>query len=150
MNLIVRKMTLDDLEQVVAIDQASFSLPWPPRSFRFEVTENPASRNWVAEANSQIVGLLVGWLIVDELHIATLAVHPNFRRQGVGEKLLVQALQSAGVEGAVKSFLEVRASNQPARALYQKFGYVEDGVRKGYYKDNQEDAILMTLERINV
>lgn len=150
MNLLIRKMALDDLEQVTAIDQLSFSLPWPPRSFQFEVTDNPASRNWVAEMEGQTVGLLVAWLIVDEIHIATFAVHPNFRRQKIGEQLLAHALKSASAEGALKSFLEVRASNHAAREMYRKFGYLEDGIRKGYYKDNGEDAILMTLERIRL
>ena len=141
----IRKMTLDDLEQVVAIDQTSFSLPWPPRSFQFEMTDNPASRCWVAELDGQVVGMLVGWFIVDEIHIATLAAHPDFRRRGIGEKLLAFALQSAKDEGAVSSFLEVRESNTAALEMYRKFGYVEDGRREGYYKDNGEDAILMSV-----
>jgi [ribosomal protein S18]-alanine N-acetyltransferase len=140
----IRKMTLDDLEQVVAIDQVSFSLPWPPRSFQFELTDNPASRCWVAELDGRVVGMLVGWFIVDEIHIATIATHPDFRKQGIGEKLLAFALQSAKDEGAASSFLEVRESNTAALELYRKFGYVEDGRREGYYKDNDEAAILMS------
>lgn len=142
--LSIRKMTLDDLEQVVAIDQVSFSLPWPPRSFQFELTDNPASRCWVAELDARVVGMLVGWFIVDEIHIATIATHPDFRKQGIGEKLLAFALQSAKDEGAISSFLEVRESNTAALELYRKFGYVEDGRREGYYKDNDEAAILMS------
>jgi [ribosomal protein S18]-alanine N-acetyltransferase len=144
MSLVFRKMTLDDLEQVVAIDQVSFSLPWPPRSFQFELTDNPASRCWVAELDGRVVGMLVGWFIVDEIHIATIATHPDFRKQGIGEKLLAFALQSAKDEGAISSFLEVRESNTVALELYRKFGYVEDGRREGYYKDNGETAILMS------
>ena len=140
----IRKMTLDDLEQVVAIDQVSFSLPWPPRSFQFELTDNPASRCWVAELDARVLGILVGWFIVDEIHIATIATHPDFRKQGIGEKLLAFALQSAKAEGAVSSFLEVRESNTAALRMYRKFGYVEDGRREGYYKDNDETAILMS------
>jgi [ribosomal protein S18]-alanine N-acetyltransferase len=142
--LSIRKMTLDDLEQVVAIDQVSFSLPWPPRSFQFELTDNPASRCWVAELDARVVGMLVGWFIVDEIHIATIATHPDFRKQGIGEKLLAFALQSAKDEGAISSFLEVRESNTVALELYRKFGYIEDGRREGYYKDNDEAAILMS------
>ncbi len=145
MSVLLRKMTLDDLEQVVAIDQISFSLPWPPRSFRFELTDNPASRCWVAELDGRVVGMLVAWLIVDEIHIATIAAHPGFRKQGIGEKLLSHTLQSAKDEGAVSSFLEVRESNTAALELYRKFGYVEDGRREGYYKDNGESAILMSV-----
>jgi [ribosomal protein S18]-alanine N-acetyltransferase len=144
-HLQIRKMTLDDLEQVIEIDQVSFSLPWPQRSFRFELTDNPASRCWVAELNGRVAGMLVGWLIVDEIHIATIAIHPDFRQQGIGKKLLSFALDSAKEEGAVSSFLEVREGNTTALNMYRKFGYVEDGRRKGYYKDNDEDAILMIL-----
>jgi ribosomal-protein-alanine N-acetyltransferase len=140
----VRKMTPDDLEQVISIDQASFSLPWPPRSFRFELTDNPASRCWVAEVDGRVAGMLVGWLIVDEIHIATIATHPDFRRRGVGQVLLSHTLQAAMDEGAISSFLEVRESNDAALEMYRKFGYVESGRREGYYKDNFETAILMT------
>ena len=149
MSVVLRKMTLDDLEQVVAIDQVSFSLPWPSRSFYFELTDNPASRCWVAELDGRVVGMLVAWLIVDEIHIATLATHPDFRKQGIGEKLLSFTLQSARDEGAVSSFLEVRKSNAAALELYRKFGYIEDGRRTGYYKDNDEDAILMSLPSLS-
>ncbi len=86
MSYVIRKMTLDDLEQVVAIDQVSFSLPWPARSFQFELTDNPASRCWVADVDGRIVGMVVAWLIVDEIHIATIATHPDFRRQGIGKE----------------------------------------------------------------
>ncbi len=146
----IRKMTMDDLEQVIAIDQISFSLPWPPRSFRFELTDNPTSRCWVVEHDGRVIAMLVAWLIVDELHVATLATHPDFRRRGIGGDLLLYALGSAKEEGAVTSFLEVREGNNIALAMYRKFGYVETGRRKGYYKDNNEDAILMTLDSINV
>ena len=149
MSLVLRKMTLDDLEQVIAIDQMSFSLPWPTRSFQFELTDNPASRCWVAESDGRVVGMLVGWLIVDEIHIATIAVHPDFRKQGIGKKLLSFALQSARDEGAISSFLEVREGNIVALEMYRKFGYVEEGRRMGYYKDNGEDAILLSLSPLN-
>jgi len=139
-------MTADDIPAVVALDQISFSMPWPERSFRFEVTANPASRCWVAEADGRIVGMIVAWLFVDEVHIATLATHPDFRRQGIARQLLLHVLQLAVTEGAVSSFLEVRAGNVAAQDMYHKFGYKQSGRRPRYYKDNSEDAILMTLE----
>ncbi len=145
MNYIIRKMTVEDLEQVVAIDQISFSLPWPPRSYYFEVTDNPASRCWVAEQDGKIIAMMVAWFIVDEIHIATIATHPDFRKQGVGEDLLARTLQFAKEEGAIASFLEARESNEAAIHMYRKFGYVESGRREGYYADNGEAAILMTL-----
>ena len=149
MNLFIRKMTLEDIQSVVELDQISFSLPWPERSFRFELTDNPASRCWVAEADGRVVGMVVTWLFVDEAHIATIATHPDYRRLGIARKLLTFTLESAMREGAQSSFLEVRASNLPAQEMYRKFGYVEVGRRKRYYRDNDEDAILMNLEKIN-
>ena len=148
MSHVIRKMTVDDLEQVVAIDQISFSLPWPARSFRFEVTDNEASRCWVADLDGRIIAMLVGWFIVDELHVATIATHPEFRGQGIGREILLHALCVAKEEGAIKSFLEVRESNEVAQNMYRNFGFVEDGRRKGYYKDNGEDAILMSLDQL--
>lgn len=145
MNVVIRKMMMEDIEQVIAIDRLSFSLPWPERSFRFELTDNPASRCWVAEVDGKLVGMIVVWLIVDEVHVATIATHPDFRRQGIAKKLLSHALQHLSIEGAQSSFLEVRASNLAAQEMYRKFGYEESGVRRRYYRDNDEDAILMTL-----
>ncbi|GAB4463087.1 MAG: ribosomal protein S18-alanine N-acetyltransferase [Anaerolineales bacterium] len=145
MSVNIRRMTLDDLPAVVALDQMSFSLPWPERSFRFELTDNHASRCWVAEADGEIVGMLVAWLLVDEAHIATLATHPAYRRRGIARELLSRALREMAEEGAVTSFLEVRESNTAAQALYRQFGYEAVGRRKRYYKDTDEDAILMTL-----
>jgi ribosomal-protein-alanine N-acetyltransferase len=141
-------MRLEDVPAVKEIDLLSFSLPWPERSFQFELTRNPVSRSWVAESGERIVAMLVLWLIVDEIHIATFATHPDFRRQGIGEQLMIAALLSARAEGAVRAFLEVRAGNTGALALYKKYGFVKDGVRPRYYKDNDEDAILMSLNNL--
>jgi ribosomal-protein-alanine N-acetyltransferase len=148
MSLVIRKMTVEDVPAAHAIDVSSFTLPWPERSFRFEVTDNPAARCWVAEMDGRVVGLLVLWMIVDEAHIASLATHPEFRRQGIAKQLLVEALDNAYSEGARTAFLEVRAGNDAARRMYQKFGFEEVGRRERYYKDNNEDAILMTLNRL--
>ena len=146
----IRRMTLDDLRQVAAIDQVSFSLPWPERSFRFEITDNPASRNWVAESNGKITGMIVVWLLVDEAHIATIATHPDYRRQGIASRLLIHALQELREEGAINSVLEVRESNLIAREMYRKFGFEESGRRPHYYRDNDEDAILMSMNLSNM
>lgn len=149
MNSITRRMTLEDVPAVHEIDTLSFSLPWPERSFQFEVAENPASRAWVLEADGRIAAMLVLWLIVDEAHIATIATHPDFRQQGLGECLLLAALEAAHVEGARRAFLEVRAGNTAAQAMYKKYSFIVDGIRPRYYKDNNEDAILMSLEDLN-
>jgi len=149
MNLLLRKMTVDDIPAVVDLDHKSFSLPWPERSFRFELTDNPASRCWVAEVDGSVVGMIVVWLIVDEAHVATLATHPDYRRQGIGRRLLAYALRQLMQDGARSSFLEVRASNLAAQEMYRKFGYEAKGRRRHYYRDNDEDAILMNLDSLN-
>lgn len=150
MKLNLRKMTVEDIPAVVELDHKSFSLPWPERSFRFELTDNPASHCWVAELDGRIVGMIVVWLIVDEAHVATIATHPDFRRQGIAKRLLAHALRNMIAEGAQSSFLEVRASNIAAQEMYRKFGYEETGLRRRYYKDNEEDAILMNLNSLQV
>jgi ribosomal-protein-alanine N-acetyltransferase len=142
-------MTLDDVPAVHEIDTLSFSLPWPERSFRFEVSDNLVSRGWVAELDGRVVAMLVLWLTIDEAHIATIATHPDFRKQGIGEGLMVAALQSARAEGGKIAFLEVRAGNLAAQNLYRKYRFVVTGGRPRYYRDNGEDAVLMTLESLD-
>jgi ribosomal-protein-alanine N-acetyltransferase len=148
MSLVIRRMTVEDVPVAHAIDVSSFTLPWPERSIRFEVTDNPAARCWVAELDGRVVGILVLWLIVDEAHIASLATHAEFRHQGIAKQLLVTALDNAYKEGAQAALLEVRAGNEIARRMYQKFGFEEVGLRERYYKDNNEDAVLMTLKSL--
>ena len=149
MKFAIRKMTLEDVPGVIDLDQKSFSLPWPERSFRFELTANSASRSWVADLDGKIVGMIVVWLIIDEAHVATLATHPDFRRRGIAKKLLAHALRNLMDDGARSSFLEVRESNIAAQEMYRKFGYEASGRRPRYYKDNDEDAILMNLASLN-
>ena len=149
MNLTIRKMTVEDVPAVVELDQVSFSLPWPERSFRFELTDNPASRCWVADLDGKLVGMIVVWLIVDEAHVATIATHPDYRRQGVAKRLLAHTLLEIMREGARSSFLEVRESNFAAQEMYRKFGYEVTGRRRRYYRDNDEDAILMNLDSLD-
>src|SRR5512136_2057092 len=108
---LVRRMKLEDVPAVHEIDLLSFSLPWSERSFQYEVTQNVVSRGWVAEADGRIAAMLVLWLVVDEAHIATIAVHPDFRRRGIGEQILISALRAAHAEGARLAFLEVRVGN---------------------------------------
>jgi ribosomal-protein-alanine N-acetyltransferase len=146
----IRPMQPDDLEQVRLIDRLSFSLPWPESAFQYELNANPAALLWVAEVEPVpeervVVGMIVVWLIVDEAHIATIAVHPDFRGQGIGRRLLSTALRQAIRKGASQSMLEVRAGNVSAQALYRRFGFEVTYRRPRYYRDNQEDALLMNL-----
>jgi ribosomal-protein-alanine N-acetyltransferase len=151
-SIAIREMRLDDLPEVLAIDRLSFPNPWPERSYRYELTENRASTLLVADREEEgmrrVVGYLGYWLIVDEVHISTLAVHPDFRGQGIGRRLLQDGLHSARSRGAHMATLEVRPSNHAAIELYQDFGFVVVGRRAGYYRDSGEDALLMTLPRL--
>lgn len=97
----------------------------------------------------RIAAMAVVWFIIDEVHIATIAVHPDFRQMKIGQQLLAHVIDSAAGEGALHAFLEVRERNQAARKMYQKFGFVEVGVRPRYYSDTGEDAILMNLDGIH-
>lgn len=149
MNVTIRKMTVEDVPAVSKLDRISFSLPWPEHSFRYEAVENRAARCWVAATEDhRIVGMLVLWLIVDEAHVATIAILPDVRRQGIGARILTEALREAYADGARWAFLEVREGNEAARAMYRKFGFRVTGRRPRYYKDNGEDAILMTLDSL--
>jgi len=141
----IRPMIETDLSQVLDIDQRSFSLPWPENAFRFELLENPNSYCWVADADGCLVGHLVCWLIVDEIHIATLAVDPDFRGQGISKELVAAGLIALIPKDAVLATLEVRAGNLAAQNLYRYFGFEIVGRRLRYYRDNGEDALLMTV-----
>ncbi len=149
MTMLIRRMTVEDIPAVHEIDLLSFSLPWSERSFRFELTENPVARGWVAEVDGQVAAMLLLWFIVDEAHIATIAVHPDFRRQGLGEQILLSAIRDVRKEGAQRVFLEVRIGNVAAQAMYKKYGFEIAGIRPRYYRDNNEDALLMNLEKFD-
>jgi ribosomal-protein-alanine N-acetyltransferase len=147
--VVIRPMQIENVEQVVAIDRLSFSMPWPTSSYRFELLENQTSRLWISElsrkgTSAQIVAMIVVWNIVDEAHIATIAVHPEYRRLGIGKHLLAYALKEALQQGMHTATLEVRAGNQVAQAMYSKFGFIIAGIRLHYYQDNQEDAWIMS------
>lgn len=139
----LRPMTVEDIPRVLEIEQASFRTPWPADAYSHELKENRLATYIVANFEDRLVAYAGMWVILDEAHITTIAVEPNFRGQHIGERLLV-GLIDAGVErGARWMTLEVRKSNLPAQALYRKYGFREIGTRKGYYSDNREDAIVM-------
>jgi [ribosomal protein S18]-alanine N-acetyltransferase len=144
----IRRMELKDIPEVVEIDRSSFTLPWTERSFKYEVQENRAARCWVTTVDERVVAMLVVWMIVDEAHIATIATHPHFRRRGFAKRMLVKALVMAREEGAQKALLEVRIRHAVAQKIYCDIGFVEVGRRPMYYRDNGEDAVLMTLENL--
>lgn len=147
----IRPMQLGDVEQVHHIDQLSFSLPWPESAYRYELTQNEKSASWVAEVlrpdgTTRVIGMVVMWLILDEAHIATIAVHPEYRGQGISQQLLTIALRAALQRGALVATLEVRAGNQAAQALYRRYKFEVVGRRPHYYHDNHEDALIMTAD----
>lgn len=149
----IRLMRAADLSAVSQIDELSFSQPWPAAAFEVELA-NKNARCWVAELNEpldtdregRIIAALVLWQVLDEAHIATIAVHPAFRRLGTGKQLLQASMQAAYAEGARIYHLEVRAGNLAAQKMYTNFGYEIVGRRPKYYKDNGEDALLLTLD----
>ena len=147
---VIRPMRVDDLPQVQALDELSFSNPWPQNAFRYELLENPNGYCWVAEAEKgRIVGLIVCWLVVDEMHIATIAVHPDFRGQGIAKRMIAVGLRALIARGAISATLEVRESNLSAQNLYRSFGFRQVGERKRYYADTGESALLMTVSSLN-
>ncbi|HSO27285.1 MAG TPA: ribosomal protein S18-alanine N-acetyltransferase [Anaerolineales bacterium] len=153
-NLVIRTMKAADLPRVGQIDQQSFALPWPARSFRYELLENEGSLLWAAEAEiqtgeRQVIGAIVVWMILDEAHIATLAVDPAYRGKGIGAALMAEALSGAIHHGATQATLEVRVQNLAAQKLYRRFGFEIVGRRFRYYQDNQEDALIMTTGRLD-
>lgn len=155
LRITVRAMTQKDIERVHQIDVASFSLPWPERSYWFELEENQASRLYVAEVEREsgdplVVGMVVMWIILDEAHIGTFVVDTDYRREGIGRRLLAESLLQAYNSGVRRCYLEVRRSNMAAQALYQSFGFQVTSVRGRYYSDNSEDALLMTLDPIRI
>jgi len=142
--LIIRRMRESDLQQVHEIERQSFSAPWSIEAFRYEL-ENKATILLVASIEDGIVGYVCLRTIVDVTHLLNIAVHPSFRRKGIGTMLLGSAIEE--LKGSVNRdhflTLEVRESNIPAIRLYKKFGFEVIGRRKGYYHSPKEDAILM-------
>ncbi|GIP16333.1 ribosomal-protein-alanine acetyltransferase [Paenibacillus montaniterrae] len=141
--LVFRKMTLDDLPSIMKIEQDSFATPWTEEAFRNELTNNMFAQYMVMEYEGEVIGYAGMWIIVDEAHITNVAILTPYRGQGLGKLLMAELQRTASFLGAVRMTLEVRASNEIAQRLYRRYGFVNSGVRPGYYSDNQEDAIIM-------
>lgn len=153
MDLRIRKMESKDLDVVKSIDKLAFPNPWPENAYNYELDQNPNARLWVVEdqqgLEKSVIGFAVVWVVIDEAHIGTFAIHPDFQNHGIGKKFLSYICKELVDENIYKIFLEVRQSNRFAIRLYEKFGFVIDGERKHYYRDNGESALLMscTLKR---
>jgi ribosomal-protein-alanine N-acetyltransferase len=144
--LVVEPMRFTDLEAVQDIERASFTTPWPPHAYRSELESNRLATYLVVRAGDEVVAYAGMWLMVDEAHITTFAVHPAWRRRRVGERLLVALLDLAVARRAREATLEVRLSNLAARRLYEKYGFRPVGLRPRYYSDDGEDALIMTTD----
>ncbi|MFP5341614.1 MAG: ribosomal protein S18-alanine N-acetyltransferase [Candidatus Limnocylindria bacterium] len=145
----IEPMAVGDLEAIQRIERASFTSPWPPNAYRSELESNRLANYLVARVGDQVVGYGGMWLMVDEAHITTFAIHPAWRRQRIGERLLLAFLDLAVARSAHEATLEVRLSNLPARRLYEKYGFRPVGLRPRYYSDDNEDALIMTTEPLD-
>ena len=141
-------MRPDDLPAVQQIELRSFPTPWSSRAFLAELTENLYAHYIVAVSEERPVGYAGMWIVLDEAHITNIAVEPRLRGRRVGERLLRELILLAAELGAQRMTLEVRRSNLVAQSLYRKLGFVNRGLRKGYYTDTHEDAIIMWLEEL--
>ena len=145
---IIRRMTLADLDSVVAIEEATFAHPWTRADYEGELTRNKAARYLVAEENGAVVGFAGAWIIIDESHVTNIAVAEAARRRGIGLAMTRALLQYLSNLGAAYATLEVRESNLAARAMYEKLGFFKVGRRKRYYEDNGEDALIMVCDAL--
>lgn len=141
-NIEILSLDNDHLDDVTKISALSFKTPWSRDSIEKELS-NVFSKYVVAKVDDKIIGFGGMWLIIDEGHITNIAVHPEFREYGVGSKILEELITICKDHMAHSMTLEVRASNLPAQSLYKKYGFLEEGLRKKYYQDTGEDAILM-------
>ncbi len=142
-SLIISKMEISHIEEVLVIEQMCFSLPWTRQSFENELLGNKFAYYHVAQYNGASAGYSGLWKVLDEGHITNIAIHPDYRRRGIGSSLVKHMFDFCLVEKIRSLTLEVRESNIPARNMYKKLGFIEAGIRKAYYQDNNEDAIIM-------
>lgn len=141
-NIIIRPMTIDDVDEVYIVEEDCFVDPWSKDSIRKELKNNLA-RYLVAQLDNKIVGYVGVWFVVDEGHITNVAVHSDYRGKKIGDRLVKEMVELCKENNLVAMTLEVRASNTVAQNLYRKYGFKMGGIRKEYYSDNKEDAIIM-------
>jgi ribosomal-protein-alanine N-acetyltransferase len=145
-SLSLDRMRPEDLDEVLAIERASFSMPWSRGAFLYEMQQNRVARCWVARDEAmRIVGYLCLWEVSDEIHVTNVAVRPDARRKGIARSLLGTVLEDARARRFKLVVLEVRPSNRQAVSLYESFGFRVVGRRRGYYYDTGEDALVMEV-----
>ena len=141
-DFLIRKMTGRDLDEIMQIELQSFTLPWSRQSYENELNNRYATYI-VADYEGEVAAYGGMWVVVEEAHITNEAVAPRYRRQGMGSRLLQALLNIARQKRVCRVYLEVRASNLAAMRLYSAQGFIPTGVRRQYYSDNDEDAIVM-------
>lgn len=151
---LMRTATVADLEALVSLEEVCFAVPWSRKSFEAELHGNPFSQILVVPGPREttdilLVAYICVWVIFEEIRFLNLAVHPQFRRQGVAKQLILQTLRIGVDQGCCRGMLEVRYSNLAARSLYESFKFKEYATRNSYYTNPTEDAILMSLEPIS-
>ncbi len=142
MDCTFEKMRLENLDEVLKIATASFSQPWTKTMFENEILKNPFSEQFLVKVGGKNAGYLCMWSLFDEAHILDIAIDPQFRRKGIGEKVILNAIEITKEKKIKKIFLEVRASNEAAKSLYKKVGFLKIAERKGYYSNPAEDALI--------
>ncbi|MDI6907820.1 MAG: ribosomal protein S18-alanine N-acetyltransferase [Thermoanaerobacterales bacterium] len=136
-------LSIEHLDAIEEIEKKSFPTPWPRQTFEFEILYNDLAHYLVAVCEGRVAGYGGFWMVLDEAHVTNVAVHPTFRGRKIGRALMVALMQRAVALGADRMTLEVRPSNTIARNLYTSLGFSETYRRRGYYQDNNEDAIVM-------
>lgn len=142
-SLVFRPMKIEDIDTVCRIEQESFPTPWTAGAFYNELTNNHFAHYMIMELDGDVAGYAGMWIIMDEAHVTNIAVRTSYRGRKLGERLLRELKSTAGFLGAKRITLEVRVTNYIAQSLYTKLGFRSVGVRKGYYTDNNEDALIM-------
>ena len=147
-DLEIEKMTLDDLDGVVEVEKTAFPIPWPKSSFEDEL-KNMLAYYYVAKIQGRVIAYIGMWFVMDECHITNVAVHEDYRRQKIASKLIERMFDECKEHGTTYIELEVRENNFAAQKLYSNFGFVEECVRKDYYKNPNgtcENAIIMVRD----
>ncbi|WP_422067267.1 ribosomal protein S18-alanine N-acetyltransferase [Sporolactobacillus shoreae] len=139
----IRPMTISDIDNVMIVEHSAFDVPWSKKAFENELVNNHFASYFVAEFGEKIIGYCGVWVIVDEAHITNLAVLSGYRGKKVGETLLRHVMLYAQAKGSRTISLEVRVGNDIAKGLYRKLGFRSGGIRKNYYSNNGEDALVM-------
>lgn len=142
-------MTVEHIPGVLEIEQVSFPTPWSQQAFTYEIVSNNFAQYLVAVQQNKVIGYAGMWIVMDEAHITNVAVHPRYRGSKVGQVLMLELMRQAINLGAVRMTLEVRPSNAAARQLYKRLGFQDKGLRKKYYTDTNEDAIIMWLDLVS-